>query len=122
MAWPPGVFSLTHVALPFPPDDPLYGSDPIEDGSGLLRLGRLSPRGERAVLIAGAVVHAAVVESVLCVSGRAGAGLGEALRRAPERSGGPKEKARGVDPRAFGKIIPAATYSPTHLRTQYHRR
>jgi len=54
MAWPPGVFSLTHVALPFPPDDPLYGSDPIEDGSGLLRLGRLSPRGERAVLIAGA--------------------------------------------------------------------
>jgi alpha-beta hydrolase superfamily lysophospholipase len=53
-SWPPGVFSLTHVALPFPPDDPLYGSDPVEDGSGLFRLGRLSPRGERAVLIAGA--------------------------------------------------------------------
>jgi alpha-beta hydrolase superfamily lysophospholipase len=54
LAWPPGVFSLTHVALPFPPDDPLYGSDPVEDGSGLFRLGRLNPRGERAVLIAGA--------------------------------------------------------------------
>jgi alpha-beta hydrolase superfamily lysophospholipase len=54
LAWPPGVFSLTHVALPFPADDPLYGSDPPEDGSGLFRLGRLNPRGERAVLIAGA--------------------------------------------------------------------
>jgi alpha-beta hydrolase superfamily lysophospholipase len=54
LAWPAGVFSLTHVALPFPPDDPLYGSEAVEDGSGLFRLGRLSPRGERAVLIAGA--------------------------------------------------------------------
>ena len=50
----PGVFSLTHIAIPFPVDDPLYGTDPVEDGSGLFRLGRLNPRGERAVLIAGA--------------------------------------------------------------------
>ena len=54
LAWPPGVFSLTHVAIPFPVDDPLYGTEPVEDGSGLFRLGNLSPRGERAVLIAGA--------------------------------------------------------------------
>jgi alpha-beta hydrolase superfamily lysophospholipase len=52
--WPFAVFSLTHVALPFPVDDPVYGTDPIEDGSGLFRLGNLNPRGERAVLIAGA--------------------------------------------------------------------
>ena len=32
----------------------MYGSDALEDGSGLFRLGRLNPRGERAVLIAGA--------------------------------------------------------------------
>ena len=25
LAWPRNVFSLSHVALPFPPDDPLYG-------------------------------------------------------------------------------------------------
>ena len=25
LAWPPRVISLSHVALPFPPDDPLYG-------------------------------------------------------------------------------------------------
>jgi alpha-beta hydrolase superfamily lysophospholipase len=54
LEWPPGVYSLTHIAIPFPVDDPLYGTDPVEDGSGLFRLGRLSPRGERAVLIAGA--------------------------------------------------------------------
>jgi hypothetical protein len=54
LAWPPGVFSLTHIAVPFPPDDPVYGSEPKEDGSGLFRLGTLNPRGERAVLIAGA--------------------------------------------------------------------
>jgi alpha-beta hydrolase superfamily lysophospholipase len=54
LAWPQGVFSLTHIALPFPTDDPLYGTESVEDGSGLFRLGRLSPRGERAVLIAGA--------------------------------------------------------------------
>jgi alpha-beta hydrolase superfamily lysophospholipase len=54
LSWPPGVFSLTHIAIPFPVDDPLYGTEPVEDGSGLFRLGRLNPRGERAVLIAGA--------------------------------------------------------------------
>ena len=53
LSWPVGVFSLTHVAVPFPPDDPLYGTNPVDDGSGLLRLGRLSPRGERDVLIVG---------------------------------------------------------------------
>jgi alpha-beta hydrolase superfamily lysophospholipase len=26
LEWPAGVFSLSHVALPFPPDDPLYGA------------------------------------------------------------------------------------------------
>ena len=47
MAWPPGVFSLAHVAIPFPPDDPVYGS--VEDPSGAyqgLPLGRMQPRGE----------------------------------------------------------------------------
>jgi alpha-beta hydrolase superfamily lysophospholipase len=52
--WPPSVFSLTHVAIPFPVDDPVYGTEPVEDGRGLFHLGNLNPRGERAVLIAGA--------------------------------------------------------------------
>ena len=28
MAWPPGTISLSHVALPIPPDNPLYGQRP----------------------------------------------------------------------------------------------
>lgn len=48
--WPPQVFSLSHIALPFPPDDPVYGSEPPADGEQSVSLGRLSPRGEKAVL------------------------------------------------------------------------
>ena len=54
LSWPPEVFSLTHVAIPFPPDDPLYGIDGRAAIDGLLPIGRLSPRGERAVLTVGA--------------------------------------------------------------------
>ena len=53
LAWPPEVFSLTHVALPFAPDDPLYGIEASGGLAGLLPIGRLSPRGERAVLTVG---------------------------------------------------------------------
>jgi alpha-beta hydrolase superfamily lysophospholipase len=51
LSWPAEVYSLTHVALPFTPDDVLYGIEAEPSASGLLRLGRLSPRGERSVLI-----------------------------------------------------------------------
>jgi alpha-beta hydrolase superfamily lysophospholipase len=50
LQWPKGVYSLSHVAVPFPPDDPLYGGvkaawpDP-------LRLGRAELRGESGVLV-----------------------------------------------------------------------
>jgi hypothetical protein len=47
--WPAGVFSLSHVALPFPPDDPLYGRFPPED-RGQLFLGAQALQGERGVL------------------------------------------------------------------------
>jgi alpha-beta hydrolase superfamily lysophospholipase len=48
--WPSEIFSLSHVALPFPPDDPVYGGFPPE-GTETVRLGRLTPRGEKDVLI-----------------------------------------------------------------------
>jgi alpha-beta hydrolase superfamily lysophospholipase len=50
LSWPADVYSLTHIALPFAPDDVLYGSEAEPSATGLLRLGRLSPRGERSVL------------------------------------------------------------------------
>lgn len=47
--WPNGVYSLSHVALPFPPDDPVYGG--LEAG-GMphVQLGNLAFRGERGIL------------------------------------------------------------------------
>lgn len=50
LAWPRQIYSLSHVALPFPPDDPLYGGAPASEAGWLVRLGTLQPRGERAVL------------------------------------------------------------------------
>ncbi|KPK56699.1 MAG: hypothetical protein AMS22_00050 [Thiotrichales bacterium SG8_50] len=50
MSWPENVFSLSHVALPFPPDDPLYGAhaDPTHPG---IHLGRIDVLGERGLLL-----------------------------------------------------------------------
>ena len=47
--WPVGVFSLSHVALPFPPNDPLYGRVTPED-PGQLFLGTQALQGERGIL------------------------------------------------------------------------
>jgi len=49
LAWPDSVYSLSHVALPFPPEDPLYGGRPVERSPGL-RLGNIALHGERGVL------------------------------------------------------------------------
>lgn len=52
-SYPPQLFSLSHVALPFPTDDPLYGSQPSGDESYGVALGTLAPRGENGVLLMG---------------------------------------------------------------------
>ena len=49
LAWPRGVISLSHVALPIPPDDPLYGQRPSGSEGGL-NLGDTAMRGERGLL------------------------------------------------------------------------
>ena len=48
--WPPGVISLSHVALPFPPDDPLYGLRKHAPAN-VINLGQLEIQGERGLLI-----------------------------------------------------------------------
>lgn len=50
LSWPRDVYSLSHVAIPFPMSDPVYGREETEPQPGTIRLGLLSPRGERAVL------------------------------------------------------------------------
>lgn len=49
LEWPATVFSLSHVALPFPPDDVLYGYAAPEDLTRV-QLGRVEVRGENGVL------------------------------------------------------------------------
>ncbi len=46
LEWPVGVISLSHVALPFPPDDPLYGRRPPGNKDTLF-LGQMAIKGER---------------------------------------------------------------------------
>ncbi len=49
LAWPTSVISLSHVALPFSPDDPLYGRIPPEHDD-VIYLGQVQIRGERGLL------------------------------------------------------------------------
>jgi alpha-beta hydrolase superfamily lysophospholipase len=46
LEWPAGVFSLGHVALPFPDDDPVYGLTPKTSVPLAWRIGDLVARGE----------------------------------------------------------------------------
>lgn len=51
LTWPQGVLSLGHVALPFPPDDPVYGLEPASGGELDYPLGALTVRGESGTLV-----------------------------------------------------------------------
>jgi alpha-beta hydrolase superfamily lysophospholipase len=53
LPYPPGIFSLSHLAIPIPMDDPLYGMQPdpkTRDDYGY-NLGAMDARGERGALI-----------------------------------------------------------------------
>jgi alpha-beta hydrolase superfamily lysophospholipase len=51
LTWPAGVFSLSHIAVPFRPDDPVYGDgSAIDTGQQRVMFGALAPRGEQGVL------------------------------------------------------------------------
>ena len=52
LSYPHGFYSLSHVALPFPVSDALYGAEPDKSENFGENLGTLAPRGERNVLIA----------------------------------------------------------------------
>lgn len=50
LAWPEGVYSLSHVAIPFPPDDPAYGVGTSPAGPPF-PFGDLELKGERGVFL-----------------------------------------------------------------------
>ena len=49
LTWPDDIFSLGHIALPFPEQDPLYGAGQHEDSHGI-QLGNVAIRGEKGML------------------------------------------------------------------------
>ncbi len=51
LEYPPGVFSLSHIAIPFPVTDPVYGLTPDESEFYGIRLGTLALHGERDALL-----------------------------------------------------------------------
>jgi alpha-beta hydrolase superfamily lysophospholipase len=53
LPYPPGIFSLSHLAIPIPMDDPLYGMypDPKTKNDYGYSLGAMAARGERGALM-----------------------------------------------------------------------
>jgi alpha-beta hydrolase superfamily lysophospholipase len=51
LSYPRDVFSLSHVALPFPVTDALYGMSPVDTEAFGVNLGAMATRGERGALI-----------------------------------------------------------------------
>jgi len=49
LAWPAGVYSLSHLALPIPPDDPIYGAQRPR-GTTMVFLGKVGLQGENGLL------------------------------------------------------------------------
>ncbi len=51
LSYPADIYSLSHVALPFPPSDALYGMQPDGSEDFGINLGVIAARGERGALI-----------------------------------------------------------------------
>ncbi len=47
--WPIGIYSLSHIALPFPANDQVYGDGSVRNDNNVV-FGALAPRGEQGVL------------------------------------------------------------------------
>ena len=47
LRWPGGIYSLSHVALPFPADDPLYGGESVRGLKGGGDIGGAALKGEK---------------------------------------------------------------------------
>lgn len=52
-AWPQEMYSLSHVAVPFPVNDALYGLQPDEPERYGLSIGTIALRGETSTLLVG---------------------------------------------------------------------
>jgi len=53
LPYPPAIFSLSHLSIPIPMDDPLYGMEPDPESRDMFgfSLGAMAARGERGALV-----------------------------------------------------------------------
>ena len=78
--WPANLVSLGHVALPFPPDDPVYGFLPGSGRDGIPSIGSWLLRGENGAIKPGAGLADATAQQPVLVVDRRGRGR-------PDRAG-----------------------------------
>lgn len=50
IGWPPGIYSMSHMSVPFPADDNWYGDGRSQSGDHV-SLGKLNPYGEKNLLV-----------------------------------------------------------------------
>jgi hypothetical protein len=67
LAWPADMYSLSHVAVPFPLSDSLYGREPDEKNRYGISLGTISLRGNRNAERGAGDVNARHLQSFLSV-------------------------------------------------------
>jgi alpha-beta hydrolase superfamily lysophospholipase len=99
IAYPRDVYSLSHVALPFPLTDGLYGMAPdLQDDFGI-RLGTLAAHGETGVIVPGPDMFARLTSNPFfeLMAARIRAKLESVQCRT--RGGGPAPTARPGEPR-----------------------
>jgi len=84
-SYPADVFSLSHIALPFPIDDALYGMKPDRRENFGVNLGAISTRGERGTLIVSidALQRMSSNPFFPYMLQRIDEGIGSALKRGP---------------------------------------
>ncbi|MDH3751912.1 MAG: alpha/beta hydrolase, partial [Gammaproteobacteria bacterium] len=52
LVWPPQIYSLSHIAIPFRADDEVYGdASGMDKNNPRVVFGALAPRGEQGVLL-----------------------------------------------------------------------
>ncbi|TDN57894.1 alpha/beta hydrolase [Paraburkholderia sp. BL10I2N1] len=115
--YPPDIFSLSHIALPFPVTDALYGTSPGTDEDFNVNLGALAARGERGALILtlDAMFRIASNPFFPYVEQRIDEGMGKMpgpVVNAPERS---HQSTEGVTNEAVDELPeaePAEAYGP----------
>jgi len=95
ISYPPEIFSMSHVSIPFPLDDPLYGLRPDSSQEDFgVELGTLAPRGERGALVVNMDFLSRVASNPFFpfLIERIEAGIRDARPKVPAATSGPAKR------------------------------